>query len=231
MSSTIAFTLILVLATWFIGCKPSSKSDIPKVDRMLPPAGNTSEVQPSGGYIPDLATFQSSVQASPDDVFLRFDYMSALKDAEKYDEALDQARTLGALEKNPLRGPAYLNFAQIVLEKIPADDPRRPELIKEATTYIKIAVDEEPGSIPAHITLGKLALESGDPDTAIHNLSIALAAVEIGYELRMQLAEAYINKGEGAKARPILEMAKSLASDAKDKKAVRKINGLMSKAR
>jgi thioredoxin-like negative regulator of GroEL len=96
---------------------------------------------------------------------------------------------------------------------------------------MKIGLQKDPSSVPSHLALGRLALESGDDQTALHELSIAITATEIGYELRMRMAEIYISQNDKEKARAHLNVAKTLAQEANDRTALRRINALLRQAR
>jgi len=222
--------LMLAACIMGIGCRPRETTPQTQAQRVLPPSVDVPESpEENPALLADINALQISVQTEPDDVFVRFQYLTALDRAGRYDEALDQARTLGAVqENNPYRAAAYLNFAHIVLDKISPDDPRRPELVSEAIQDIQVALADEPGSVPSHLALGRLALGVGDKDSALHQLAITLAASEIGYQLRMRMAEIYIERGDFAKARAHLEAAKPLAQAANDRQAVRQINRLLS---
>ena len=232
MTRLINIIAVLVLFSAF-GCKHSPAPVRTHSERVLPPSSDMPE-SPEQGSVPlvDLTILETSVQAAPEDTSLRFTYLTALDRAGKHDEALAQARALGGIQQhNPYQGAAYLTFARIVLDDIPKNDPTRPDLLKEAIDHINVALQTEPGSVPDQIALGRLALETGDKDTALHHLAIAATATEIGYKLRIQMAEIYIEKKDFEKARAHLEMAKPLAQQAGDKAAVSRIDDLMSRAR
>jgi tetratricopeptide (TPR) repeat protein len=224
---SIIFASLLVLA----GC-PAKKAEEKENDyeRVLPP---TPDVTEESGFeerpqenIDDL---RNAVEADPGDVFARFDLLNALERSDMTDEALGQARALGALEEgNPFRAVAYLKLARLVLDKMPADAPNRAELVQEAIDGLGTALVLEPSNIPAHEALGRLALEKGDNDSALNHLAIALSVTEIGYELRIRMAQIYIDQGDKEKARAHLEAAKPLAEEAQDNEAVREIERLMS---
>jgi Flp pilus assembly protein TadD len=90
-----------------------------------------------------------------------------------------------------------------------------------------IGLGWEPESIPAHLALGRLALEAGDYDKALHHLSIAQSVMEIGYELRTSIAKIYIDRDEPDRARVQLGEALALAEKAEDTGAIQSINALL----
>ncbi len=203
-------------------------ADVPEFERIIPePSGDDPPLDPNRAG-PDLDTLRRDVDEHPDDPNVRYAFLVALGLAEMYAEALEQARILGAMDgDNPLKGIAYLNFADIVLNNIPLDAPDRADLVSEAMDGLWIALGWEPESIPAHNALGRLALEAGDNDKVVHHLSIVLTVTEIGYELRTSLAEIFIEREDIEKARAHLDEALLLAEQAEDEDAVRKINGLL----
>jgi tetratricopeptide (TPR) repeat protein len=203
-------------------------ADVPEFERIIPePGGDDLPLDPNRAGS-DLDNLRRDVDEHPDDPNVRFAFLVALKLAEMYAEALEQARILGEMEGvNPLKGIAYLNFADIVLHNVPLDAPDRADLVSEAMDGLWIALGWEPESIPAHNALGRLALEAGDYDKAVHHLSIVLTVTEIGYELRTSLAEIFIEREDIDKARAHLVEALLLAEEAEDDDAVRKINGLL----
>ncbi|MCX6646896.1 MAG: hypothetical protein NTY09_11185 [bacterium] len=202
------------------------ESTEPEYQRVIPESAGQPTTAP-----PDLAaldSLKSQVETNPDDPDMRFAYLVSLVEAKMYTDALEQARTLGAMGgNNQYKGIAYLNFAQIVLDDIPQDDPNRSGLVREAMDGLWIALGWEPESIPSHLALGRLALEAGDDDKALHHLSIALAVTEIGYQLRTRIAEIYIRRNEPDRARVHLDKALTLAEEAEDTGAVRTINGMI----
>jgi tetratricopeptide (TPR) repeat protein len=211
------------------GCGGEKETE-PEYERLIPPATDVpSEPAQNPSLLPDLDALQLSVAMEPENAFVRFEYLSALDQLGKTQEAIEEARALAAIEEdNPFRAVAYLNLAEMVLNDLPADAANRSELVKEGMDALWKGLGEEPGSVPMHLALGRLALEDKDYDRALHHLAIALAATEIGYELRIRMAEIYIEREDYGKARAHLEAARELAEEAQDREAVRKINGLMS---
>jgi len=228
-----ALFLVLVACVAAFACGRAEESPEPAFERIAPPAADIpSEPSRDPSHLPDLEALQLSIQAEPENVFVRFEYLAALDRLDMVDEAFEQARRLAAIEEdNPLRGLAYLNLAKMVLDDIPGDAPNRSELVEEAVGGLWIALGFEPESIPAHLALGRLSLEAGDYDTALHHLSIALSVTEIGYELRIRMAEIYIEREDNDKARAHLEAARRLAEEAEDRNAMRRIDRLLSRAR
>jgi tetratricopeptide (TPR) repeat protein len=220
ISSLVSLAVILSCSN-----KPVESTE-PEYQRVVPETAGQPSTAP-----PDLAGLDSlklQIEANPDDPDMRFLYLVSLVDAKMYTDALEQARTLGAMGgDNQYKGIAWMNFAQIVLDDIPQDDPNRSGLVRKAMDGLWIALGWEPESIPAHLALGRLALEAGDDDKALHHLSIALAVTEIGYQLRARIAEIYIRRNEPDRARVHLEKALTLANEAEDSDAVRTINGLI----
>lgn len=224
-----SFILIVAAILSIVSCSSeSSEPDSPDFERIIPETGDENSQPDPGLPEPDLDYFIGQVNANPDDPGIRFAYLTSLVNAEDFPEALEQARILGGMGgENPFRSIAYLNFAQIVLDNIPEDDPGRVELVIEAMDGLWIALGWEPESIPAHKALGRLALESGDDEKALHHLSIVLSVTEIGYELRTSMAEIYIERGEPDRARVHLEEALILAEEAEETGAVRSINRML----
>jgi hypothetical protein len=218
----------LVTLAVMLSCssKPAGSAE-PEYQRVIPESAGQPTTAP-----PDLAgldSLKSQVEANPDDPDMRFAYLVSLTEAKMYPDALEQARTLGAMGgNNQYKGIAFMNFAEIVLDDIPQDDPNRAALVQEAMDGLWISLGWEPESIPAHLALGRLALEAGDDDKALHHLAIALAVIEIGYKLRTRIAEIYVIHNEPDRARVQLEKALSLAEEAQDNDAVRTINGMIS---
>ncbi len=234
MSRILYLSIFVVAIFAMIGCNGADDQDTgPEFHRVLPPVDEI----PSGDSAeppdqPDLDTLHQAVLDSPEDALSRFIYMNALDRAGRTDEALEQARQLGEMvERNPFRAVAYLNLARMVLDDVPEDAPNRSELVAEAIEGLNVTLELEPANIPAHKTLGILALETEDYDTALHHLAIALSVVEIGYELRIRMAEIYIEREDFEKAQAHLEAAKPLAEEEEDREAVRRIDSLMSRTR
>ena len=225
--------IIALTALLFLPSCRHPQTNQPKSELMIPPSQDVPEKPAENpSLLADLESLQSSVQAAPEDSAIRFRYVTALNRAGEYDEALQQVRELVAIPgDNLFMSVAYLNFAEIVLDKIPADAPNHAQLLNEAIEGMKVGLQKDPSSVPSHLALGRLALKSGDDQTALHELSIALAATEIGYELRMRMAEIYISRNDREKARAHLDVAKPLAQEAGDRAALRRINTLLRQAR
>jgi tetratricopeptide (TPR) repeat protein len=232
MSGKHLINIALIVLLFLPACKHPEENQ-PGSEQIIPPSQDVPEKPAENpSLLADIESLQTSVQAAPEDASVRFQYVTALNRGGRYEDALQQVRELVAISgDNPFLGVAYLNFAGIVLDKIPADAPDRPALVNEAVEGMKIAVQKDPSSVPSHLALGRLALESGDDDTALHELSIALAATEIGYELRIRMAEIYIARRDREKARSHLDVARTLAQEAGDRAALRRINGLLRRAR
>lgn len=200
----------------------------PEYRQIVPEVEDENPTPPADLVTVDIERVREQVAANPDDPDARFTYLVSLVGAGIYTEALDQARILGSMGgTNPYRSIAWLNFAQIILNDIAPDDPDRSELVQEAIDGLWIALGWEPESIPAHLALGRLALEAGDDDKALHHLSIVLSVTEIGYELRTEIAKIYKERNENDRARVQLEEALPLAEEAEDRDAVRTINDLL----
>lgn len=179
----------------------------------------------------DVESLQKSVAAEPENLMMRFNLLAALDREQRYEEALEEARHLASIEENnPYLNAASLNFASLVLDKLPHDRPDRASLLNEALAFTKTALEFDPGSVPLHLAFGRLGLEIGNENLGLHHLSIALAGSEIGYKLRIRMAEIYIQRNDFPKARAHLQEAKALAEAANDKKAVKKINALLRRA-
>lgn len=195
---------------------------------VLPPT-DMPEVEGDGEYSVDLEPLREAVEEDPLDKDARFTWMLALRRSGQTMDALEQARTLAEMDdENPYITVAWLNFAQMVLDEIPVDHSEKNRLVEEAMDGMWTALGYEPGSVPGHRALGRLALEAGDYDKALHHLSIALSVTEIGYELRMRMAEIYIEREDFEKAGAHLDAAESLAEEAEDSEALRKIRRMRS---
>jgi tetratricopeptide (TPR) repeat protein len=229
----ISVGLILMLALGVIAipaCGGREESNEPEYEQVLPPT-DMPEVE-GGEYTVDLDALRAAVDENPDDRDARFAYMIALRRSGEIMDALDQARILGEVSAdNDYISIARLEFAQMVLDDVPADYPDRAALVQEAIDGMWIGLGYEPASIPGHLALGRLALEAGDYDRALHHLSIALTVMEIGYELRMKMAEIYIEREDYEHARAHLDAAESLAEEADDRNALREIHRLQSQLR
>ena len=234
MKRNLIFLFIFSLCYAAIGCNDKQEqTPEPEFERVIPPEADA----PAGGQgasefmeePEDAPGFTEYVEETPDDIFIMFDRLNSLHREGRIEEALETARELGAVEENnPFRAVAYLKLARIILDDLPADSGNRAELVEEGIEGLLIAISLEPANIPAHEAFGKLSFEAGDNDTALHHLAIALTVKEIGYELRIRMAEVYIEREDFDKAQAHLEAAKPLAEEAEDNDAVRQINGLMS---
>ncbi len=230
MKRILTALLTLIILASVISCeRERDEGDEIEFERVIAPASDVPEFQETNEPpTVDLAPLLDAVQANPDDPDARLRYLSGLRIAGNTREALEQARILADMEGAELyKSVAWLNFAEIVLDEIPEDAPDRNDLLQEAMDGMWIALGWEPESIPAHRVMGRLALETGDEDRALHHLAIALSAVEIGYELRVRMAKIYIERDDFEKARAHLEAALDLAEQAEDSRAVREINRLM----
>jgi len=208
----------------------AQETDEPSYERVLPPMADLPPSVVEGErQAVDIEPFRAAVDENPDDPGARLIYLSELRRAGEPMEAIEQARIIAGIEGDVLyKSVAYQNIAEIVLDELPSDYPGREELVREAMDGLWIALGYEPESVPAHLALGRLALEAGDDDKALHHLSIALTVTEIGYELRMRMAEICIRRGDGEKARAHLEVARRLAEEAEDRRALRMIRRMLS---
>ncbi len=228
----IACAILVALVLGSLSCKPrASESGAPKFERVVPKAeGVPSDTSGGSEQAPavDLAPLKAAVDASPDDPTARFGYMVGLRRAGRFVDALDQARILAKMKgDNPFVSVAHLNFSEIVLDDLPQGTELQSGLVKEAMDGLWIALGWEPESVPAHLALGRLALLAKDDNKALHHLSIALTVTEIGYQLRTDMAEIYLKRGDKGKARAHLEVARDLAEKAKDAPALRRIRALL----
>ena len=221
--------ILMLIAGLFIlaACGSNDEIDEPEYEQVIPPT-DMPELE-DAEYSVDLDPLRAAVAQNPDDRDARFTYMIALRRSGQTMDALEQARNLGEVSSdNDYISLAWLEFAQMVLDDIPADEADRAALVQEAIDGMWIALGYEPSSIPGHLALGRLALEAGDDDKALHHLSIALTVTEIGYELRMKMAELYIEREDFEHARAHLDAAESLADEADDRNALREIRRLKS---
>jgi len=220
------FLLIItvgILLFMTAGCNPDDDENAePDYRLAVPPAEVTMPEEDSDpAPPPDLTGFEAALEADPDDTSARFSYMTGLMRSGRIDESLEQARILAVAEgDNPFRSIASLNFANMVLDEVPDDDPEREDLLSEAMDLMWTALGWEPESIPGHLAYGRLALETGDNEKALHHLSIALTVMEIGYELRINMAEIFIEREDFEKAGAHLEVAGELAEEAEDSEAM-----------
>jgi len=176
-----------------------------------------------------LEELKRQVEEKENEPFVMFNYLNQLERANKIDEAMEFARELGKIEvANPFRAVTYLKFARMVLDKVPLDVSNREELVEEAIDGLNTALLLEPSNIPVHEAMGRLMLEKGEYDKALEHLSIALTVLEIGYNLRIEMAKIYIERNMPSKAKAHLEAAKPLAQEADDTDALREINALLS---
>ncbi len=222
---------VLCMLFTSIGCDPGTdENGEPEYQLAVPPAevempDENADPPPP----PDLTEFEAALEADPDDIHARFAYMTGLQRSGRINEGLEQARILLAVEgDDTYRSVASLNFARMVLEDVTEDDAGRTELITEAMDLMWIALGWEPESVPGHLAYGRLALEAGDDDKALHHLAIALSVTEIGYELRIKMAELYIERDDMDKANVHLEVAQELAEEADDNAALSVIHELNS---
>lgn len=228
----IFITLFIVLtAVMALSCAGKVEEDTePEYELIIPPMTEEFDVDAANAdVVPvDLAPCEDAIATDPENPDLRFAYMVELRTAGMTVEAMEQAKILVEMEgENPYSSIAYLNYAEMVLDELPSDAPGRSEMMEEAMAGMWVALGWEPESVPAHLTLGRLALEAGDKEKALHHLSITLTAIEIGYELRIRMAEIYIVQGEIENAREHLEVARHLAEDAENNDAVRVIDGML----
>lgn len=223
--------IFILLLTFIFGCNSGDNEKEPEVERVIPPPfENPIESGENPNPEIDLESLRAAAEKTPADVSAIFSYMVGLKSAGKIDDAIEQAKRLGAIEKeNPYRAVAYLNLAEMILKKIESGAGNQDELIAEGIKGIEIAIEEEPSNVPARLAYGKLLRESGRVDEAIHQFSIVLAANEVGYEIRVWIAENYIEKGEKEKAKSHLEVALQLAEKDGNTELVKKIKGLLGK--
>jgi tetratricopeptide (TPR) repeat protein len=230
-NTPLVILILLFLALLSTGCPGrGQQSQEPEYEKIIPPMDEGFNVESeSASVVPvDIAPYEQAVNADPENPDARFSYMVELRTAGMIKEALEQAKILADMEgENPYKSIAEINIAEMVLDDLPSDDPDRPALVQDAMDRLWIALGYEPESVPAHLMLGRLALEAGDNEKALHHLAIALTGTEIGYELRMKMAEIYISEGETDKAREHLEVAKGLAEEAGDNQAVSEINRML----
>lgn len=217
-------TLVLVVS----GCGNGGNGDEPRVERVLPPAENTTDA-PGEGTVQNLAELEAMLETNPGDISTRFNYLVALRREGRTSDAIEQAIMLGDIEDdNPYRAVALMNLGQMVLEELDPGSAERAELLQSAIDGINECLVLDPGNVQAHLILGELSVETGDTDTAMHHLAIVLAANEIGIDLRIWMAEKYIDMGDPEKARSHLKAARILAEQEDNRDARAKIDQLLS---
>jgi len=213
----IVYAILVILLATALSCSGKEiVEETVEFERVIPaaegvPEGDTAE----GLYTPDPAEYEAALQGNMEDMDLRFGYMIALRRSGRIDEALEQVRiVVNAEGDNQLRVPASLNFAEMVLDEMDTDDPDRDALLHEGIDMMYVALGYEMESVASHKMMGRLLLETGQEEAALHFLSIALTVTEIGYELRMRMAEIYEGMGEYDRAWLHLQAAMSIAEEA-----------------
>lgn len=128
----------------------------------------------------------------PGDPALQQERARALLDAKSFDEAIRLLEPLAARAPSP--DTLFLLGDALLISGRPA----------EALPKLKAAVIAVPGFLPAHASLGRAYLETGDARSAVAHLEAALKVDEDG-SVHYQLARAYQATGRAAMAKRMLE--------------------------
>jgi tetratricopeptide (TPR) repeat protein len=128
----------------------------------------------------------------PGDPALQQERARALLDAKSFDEAIRILEPLAARAPSP--DTLFLLGDALLISGRPA----------EALPKLKAALAAVPGFLPAHASLGRAYLETGDARSAIAHLEAALKVDGDG-SVHYQLARAYQATGRAAMAKRMLE--------------------------
>jgi tetratricopeptide (TPR) repeat protein len=143
-------------------------------------AGAIASLLRNSQYDAAFPQFQRLLKQYPSAPFLHYAYGTALLAVSEFDEAAAQMKAERTL--SPESELPCVRLASIEL--------RRHNFV-DAITWARQAVQLAANSAEAHYLLGRASLESGDVDTAVHELEIASGLSPASPEVHFNLAKAY----------------------------------------
>ena len=175
--------------------------------RQLPPSVESRTLtarlnREQGRYAESIQLWREALKLRPGDPQLERELLISLRLNEDYEAALPVARRLVA--RDPRSAELNYLLGQILLNS------RRAA---EATHFLGVAVEVEPGFLPAQASFGLALLQEGQAEEAVPHLEAALPS-DLDGSLHFQLARAYQSAGEPERAKAALAKYKQLAADA-----------------
>jgi tetratricopeptide (TPR) repeat protein len=141
-----------------------------------------------------------------------------------YEGALGLLQTLDSLGDKLWSSQGRMLAGKIIREKILPDAPEeiKQELLKRAVKQFEISLelDPSPSNLATYWYLGDLQHELGNIDEAKVNLAFYLAMQPYAYDVRLRLAEIYLEEGTLDRARVLLEGMKTDPNEERRLKAL-----------
>jgi len=209
--------VFLALVFGFTGCGDNGKTGSVTDETIVPdePMPNPSEIDSPiftehSFTVEDLT---SELQDDPNRPDLVFQLMLAKMDAGDYNDALELLEPLDDLDDKLWSSQGHMVAGKIIWEKLlpGAGDEMRAEFQQRAVRQFEISleIDPSPSNLATYWYLGDIQHQLGNIEGAKENLSIYLTLQPYAYDIRLRLAEIYIEEGSLERAAILLEDMKT----------------------
>jgi len=219
------FTLVFAITGCNGGAEPSAVITEPEITPdELPsdPAEIETQVYKEHSYT--IENLTAELEKEPDHPDLVFQLMVAEMESGDYWGALELLQTLDSLGDELWASQGHMLAGKIIREKLLPDSPEeiKPELLERAVRQFEISLelDPSPSNLAAYWYLGDLQHELGNIDEAKVNLAFYLAMQPYAYDVRLRLAEIYLEEGTLDRARVLLEGMKTDPNEERRLKAL-----------
>ena len=195
--------VFLALVLGFTGCGDNGKPESVTDETIVPdePMPDPSEIdspiyREHSFTVEDLTSELANDPNRPD---LVLQLMLAKMDAGDYNGALELLEPLDDLGDKLWSSQGHMVAGTIIREKLlpVADDEMRTELQQRAVRQFEISleIDPSPSNLATYWYLGDIQHQLGNIESAKENLSIYLTLQPYAYDIRLRLAEIYIEEG------------------------------------
>lgn len=197
----------------FTGCGDSGKPESVTDETIVPdePMPDPSEID-SPIYKEHSFTVEdltSELQEDPNRPDLVLQLMLAKMDAGDYNGALELLEPLDDLGDKLWSSQGHMVAGKIIREKLlpVASEEMRAELQQRAVRQFEISleIDPSPSNLATYWYLGDIQHQLGNIEGAKENLSIYLTLQPYAYDIRLRLAEIYLEEGSLERAVILLE--------------------------
>ena len=228
------FLLILILCVFlalvpvFTGCGDKGRAESVTDETIVPdePMPDPSEID-SPVYSEHSFTVEdltSELQDDPNRPDLLFQLLLAKMDMGDYNGALELLEPLDELGDKLWSSQGHMIAGKIIREKLlpVADDEMRVELQQRAVRQFEISleIDPSPSNLATYWYLGDIQHQLGDIEGAKENLSIYLLLQPYSYDIRLKLAEIYLEEGSLERAVILLDGMKTDPNEERRERAL-----------
>lgn len=219
------FFLLFAVAGCNGGGEPSVVSTEPEITPDEPPTDpDEIDTQVFKEHSYTVESLTAELKKDPDRPDLVYQLMSTKMELGDYQGALELLQTLDALGDKLWGAQGHMLAGKIIREKLLPDSTEeiKPQLMERALRQFEISLelDPSPSNLAAYWYLGDLQYELGNIDEAKVNLAFYLAMQPYAYDVRLRLAEIYLEEGALERARVLLEGMKTDPNEERRLKAL-----------